>query len=126
MGTRFMSSMESPLHANYKQEIADSPVTIRVYTGQPGACMRVIRNAFSERVVSGEIDPNGNPYAGPALELFQNGKLDVAMAGVGESASLVHQIKPVNQIIDETVREFWAEVERLAGLLKPARVPVDA
>jgi len=68
-------------------------------------------------VFRGEIDPAGNPYAGPFIEAFENGRLDLAMVGVGESASLVAEVKTVAEIIDETVAVFWREVERLAGLL---------
>jgi hypothetical protein len=81
--------------------------------------MRVVANDYSEQVARGEIAMNGNPYAGPFLELFRNGRTDLAMVGAGESAVLVDAVKPAAQIVDETVAGFWAQVERMASLLKP-------
>ena len=86
---------------------------------KPGVGVRVVKNAYSLRVASGEIDPAGNPYAGPFLELFNEGRTDRAMAGAGETTALIQQVKPAGQIVEETVAGFWREIERLAGLLGP-------
>jgi enoyl-[acyl-carrier protein] reductase II len=122
MGTRFLSCADSPHHANYKQAVVDTQTTARVNFGIPGTAMRVIPTEFAERVLRGEIDPKGNPYGGPALEVFTEGRMDRAMAGVGESASLIHEVKPASDIIRETVSTFWQEMERLADLLKAPEI----
>ena len=54
------------------------------------------------------------------MEAFENGRIDLAMVGAGESATLVQEIRPVAEIIEDTVTGFWREIERLAGLLPPA------
>ena len=118
MGTRFMSSAESPAHANWKQAITDSELTLNTNPGMPGITMRVADTALAQAVVRGDVDPAGNPYAGPFMEAFEHGRLDVAMVGAGESAALVGEVKPVARIVDETVAQFWAEVERLAAMLR--------
>ncbi|MCW0213101.1 MAG: nitronate monooxygenase [Pseudonocardia sp.] len=118
MGTRFISAAESPVHQNWKDAIADCAETLSIETGSKGVRMRVVRNDFSDAVARGEVDPNGSPYAGPFRELFENGRLDKAMAGCGESATLIDGVKPVAEIIDETVEVFWSEMGRLAGLLR--------
>jgi enoyl-[acyl-carrier protein] reductase II len=120
MGTRFMSSAESPVHENWKQAITDSAVTLNIEPGMPGIRMRVADTELAGAVFRGEVDPAGNPYAGPFLEAFEHGRLDKAMVGCGESASLIGSVKPVREIIDETVAGFWAEIERLAAML-PSR-----
>ncbi len=117
MGTRFMSAVESPVHHNWKQAIADCDGTLSIDIGRAATRMLVVRNEFSEAVARGEIDPQGNPYAGPFQELCRNGRLDMAMAGCGESAMLVNTISTVAEIIDQTVSVFWQEIERLARLL---------
>ena len=122
MGTRFMSSAESPVHGNWKQAITDCDVTLNIEPGMPGIRMRVVGNELGEAVFRGDVDPAGNPYAGPFLEAFEHGRLDRAMVGCGESASLIGSIKTVREIIDETVAVFWAEIERLAGMLQGADV----
>ena len=82
MGTRFMSSAESPAHDNWKQAITDTDVTLNIDPGMPGIRMRVARTELAEAVFRGDVDPAGNPYAGPFLEAFENGRLDQAMVGV--------------------------------------------
>jgi enoyl-[acyl-carrier protein] reductase II len=122
MGTRFMSAAESPVHENWKRAITDSAVTLNIDPGLPGIRMRVADTELAEAVFRGEVDPAGNPYAGPFLEAFEHGRLDKAMVGCGESAALIGSIKSVAEIIAETVDGFWAEIERLAQML-PARDP---
>ena len=123
MGTRFISCAESPVHHAWKQAVVDADATLRINIGKPGINMRVVRNEFSESVVRGEVEMNGNPYAGPFMELFKHGRTDLAMVGSGESAVLVESIQPAAEIIADTVAVFWREMERLAALLKPARTP---
>jgi len=117
MGTRFMSSAESPVHPNWKQAITDCNVTLNIDPGLPGIRMRVVGNELAEAVFRGDVDPAGNPYAGPFLEAFEHGRLDKAMVGAGESASLIGEIKTVAEIIAETVTVFWEEIARLARMV---------
>ena len=117
MGTRFMSSVESPVHGNWKQAITDCDVTLNIDPGMKGIRMRVAGNEFGEAVFRGEVDPAGNPYAGPFLEAFEHGRVDLAMVGCSESASLIGSIKTVGEIIGQTVAVFWEQIERLAHLL---------
>ncbi|MEN3271576.1 MAG: enoyl-[acyl-carrier protein] reductase [Actinomycetota bacterium] len=116
MGTRFMSCAESPVHENWKQAVADCDVTLNIDPGMPNLRMRVVRNELSESVERGDVDPKGNPYAGPFMEAFRDGRLDRAMVGCGESATLVTEIKTAAEIIDETMTGFWREIDRLAAL----------
>jgi enoyl-[acyl-carrier protein] reductase II len=118
MGTRFMSSAESPVHVHWKQAIADSNVTLNIDPGMgPGIKMRVVGNDLAETVFRGEHDMKDGPYAGPFMEAFEHGRLDVTLVGAGESAALIGTIKTVREIIDETVAQFWSEIERLAAML---------
>ena len=117
MGTRFITAAESPVHHNVKQAIADATETINLEPVKKGIMMRFVRNDFSEAVARGDIDPQGQPYAGPVFELFETGDLGLAMVGAGESAALLHDVRTVAEIIDDTVAGFWAEIERLAALL---------
>lgn len=120
MGTRFIASLECPVHDGYKRAIAEAEKVVYADFGQPGAKMLAIRNAYSEAVLRGEISGDGtNPYIGNPLKVYLEGRTDLAMAGVGESAALFHDIKPVAEIVDDTVRTFWMEMERLSALLAP-------
>lgn len=118
MGTRFMSAAESPAHHNWKQAIADCDVTLTASpVRSPDMLMRAVRNEFSEAVVRGDIAFN-NPYAGDFIAAFMRGELDKALVGAGETASLIDQIKPAGEIVEETVAVFWQEIARLSGLLQ--------
>ena len=93
MGTRFITATESPVHNNVKQAIADASETLNLEPVKKGIMMRFVRNEVSEAVARGDIDPKGQPYAGPVHEMFQNGDLSLAMVGAGESAALMSEIK---------------------------------
>jgi enoyl-[acyl-carrier protein] reductase II len=119
MGTRFMSAAESPVHDNWKRAVADCDVTLNIDPGIPGVRMRVVGNELAEAVFRGDIDPAGNPYAGPVLEVIERGRVDQALVGAGESASLIDSVLSVQQIVDDTVDTFWRELGRLAQMLQP-------
>ncbi len=117
MGTRFITSAESPVHPNVKQAIADAAETINLEPVKKGIMMRFVRNDFAEAVARGDIDPQGQPYAGPVFELFETGDLGLAMVGAGESAALFGDVKTAAEIVEDTVAGFWAEIQRLSSLL---------
>ena len=48
------------------------------------------------------------------------GDVDNTSGAAGESAGLIHEIKPVKQIVDDTIAGFWREIDRLAAL-RPSR-----
>lgn len=117
MGTRFIASTECPWHHAYKQAIVEAHKVIDIDMGLPVIpSMRAVRNEFSEAVARGEAGHKRNPYAGDAMKLFYEGRTDLALVGAGESAVLVDEVKPAAQIIQDTVREFWEVMDRLAAL----------
>lgn len=117
MGTRFMASPECPIHDGYKEAIAEAEKVLYVDFGMPDCKMIAVRNDYSESVARGEIDAKGNPYAGDPRKVYLEGRTDLAMVGVGETAVLFNSIQPVADIMDETIDVFWREIERLSGLL---------
>lgn len=122
MGTRFVCSTESPVHVNYKQGIADAGSTGSLQVPMGGrAVIRVLRSPLSEAIARGE--PDAAPAENSIDALYVNGRLDVSLGSAGESCGLIHAIKPVADIVDDTIAGFWREIERLARLLpQPAAV----
>jgi enoyl-[acyl-carrier protein] reductase II len=57
--------------------------------------------------------------------LYVNGDVDNTSGAAGESAGLIHEIKSVRQIVDDTVASFWREIDRLARL-RPSVIPTGA
>ena len=50
------------------------------------------------------------------MKLFYEGRTDLALVGCGESAVLIDRVKSASEIVQDTVDEFWSEIERLAAL----------
>jgi enoyl-[acyl-carrier protein] reductase II len=115
MGTRFVASAESPVHANYKNAIVAAPITGTVLTlNPPRARSRGLRTAYSTGVNDGTTERL--PRSATLDMLYVNGDVENTSGAAGESAGLIHEIKPVRQIIDETIEGFWREIDRLAAL----------
>lgn len=115
MGTRFVASFESPVHANYKQAIVAAPITGTILTDNPPrARSRGLRTAYSVDVAEGKRERLAR---NATLDmLYVNGDVENTSGAAGESAGLIHEIKSVRQIIDETIEGFWREIDRLARL----------
>ena len=79
-----------------------------VKTGGSGACWRVGARLEVWETLDHERE-------GPISALA------VLPGRSGESASLITTIKSVQEIVEETVDVFWAEIERLAAMLPGAR-----
>jgi len=115
MGTRFVASFESPVHPNYKQAIVAAPLTGTIMTDNPPrARSRGLRTPYSTGVAEGKRERL--PRDATLDMLYVKGDVENTSGAAGESAGLIHGIKSVQQIVDETVAGFWGEIDRLAGL----------
>jgi enoyl-[acyl-carrier protein] reductase II len=115
MGTRFVASTESPVHEAYKAAIvAAGPSGTLTVPQPPRAVSRVLRSPLSELVHAGEVALSATRNTIKAL--YIGGDTENAMGTAGESAGLIHAVKPVAAIIDDTVAGFWREVDRLAAM----------
>ena len=116
MGTRMVSAAESPVHDNYKNLIVDTAETGTVFLNRwhkPG--FRVLatprseaQEQLDEQVVLGSLDG--------ILKLYFEGDLDAAFAFGGQVAGRIDDIKPIAQIIQETVAEFRTTIAGLANI----------
>ncbi|HTR86187.1 MAG TPA: nitronate monooxygenase [Reyranella sp.] len=118
MGTRFVASFESPVHLNYKNAIVAAPVGGTIMTDNPPrARSRGLRTPYSVGVAEGTRE---RLQRNATLDmLYVNGDVENTSGAAGESAGLIHEIKSVQQIVDETIQSFWREIDRLARL-RPA------
>lgn len=115
MGTRFVASFESPVHLNYKNAIVSAPITGTIMTDNPlRARSRGLRTPYSVEVSEGKRERL--PRNATLDVLYVQGDVDNTSGAAGESAGLVHEIKSVQQIVDDTIASFWREIDRLAGL----------
>jgi len=115
MGTRFVASAESPVHAHYKQAIVDAEATGTWVLNQLATpCIRALKTDYTRPMqASGRLAADA--FSG-IQQVYFGGDMNAAPALAGQSAGLIHAVKPVQQIIDETVAEFHAITARLGAL----------
>ena len=115
MGTRFVSSQESPVHENWKKAIlngTESDTYVLNKTGSP--CLRAIKTDYTKEIYEkGSMDMS--VFKG-VQDLYFGGNLNAAPALTGQSMGLIDEIKTVKTIINETVKEFNATCEKLSSV----------
>ena len=105
MGTRFVSSAESPVHNNFKNKIIDSGIDGTLVLNK--SSKPVIRALKSNLTM--DIDQKGEMDMSAMMnikKLYFDGDMEAAPALSGQSTGLIHEIKPVKKIIDEIINEF--------------------
>lgn len=115
MGTRFVASLESPVHANYKQAIVDAGTNgtwVLNTSGSP--CIRALKSARTEAMRATGVMP-ADAFAG-IQRVYFDGDMEAAPALAGQSAGLIHELRSVQDIIESTVAEFHTIGRRLGAL----------
>ncbi len=105
MGTRFVSSKESPVHDNFKNKILDSTIQgtwILNKTSKP--VIRALRTDFTKKIhEAGVMEMNDMSNI---QDLYFGGDMNADPALSGQSVGLIDEVKSVKDIIDQTVLEF--------------------
>ena len=110
LGTRFLASEESRIHANFKQAIMDSDGHDTVLTEipdlasgtvWPGAMSRAKRNAFVERWMGREwaLRQDQGVAQAEVTAARQEGNVDEAALSFGQDAGLINDILPAGEIV---------------------------
>jgi len=105
MGTRFVSSLESPVHQNFKNKILDSNEEGTYILNKKGKpCIRAMKSNLTEEIYEkGIMDMSA---LGNIKDLYFEGDMEAAPALAGQSMGLIDKVKPVKEIIDETIQQF--------------------
>ena len=115
MGTRFVSSAESPVHAHYKQAIVAADATgTWVLNKKATPCIRALKTDFTQAIHDAGLMP-ADTFKG-IRGVYFGGDMNAAPALAGESVGLIHGVKTVQQIIDETVAGFFEISQRMARM----------
>lgn len=114
MGTRMVSSAESPVHANWKNAILAAAETDTVFLNQfSKPALRALRTQKTSRLER-EPGPNMMSEFGHAKDLYFGGDMEASIALSGQACGRIDAIKPVAQIIRETVDGFFKSVQNLS------------
>jgi NAD(P)H-dependent flavin oxidoreductase YrpB (nitropropane dioxygenase family) len=139
LGTRFLCSTEAQALPEYKERVVRSKAEDTIYTllfdiGWPNAQHRVLRNKAVEeweaagRPASGQRPGEGTiigtlVLSGTTIEVPKyssvqpmtgfTGNMEYSALYAGESCSLVNDIKPAGQIVQDLVHEAEAVIEQV-------------
>jgi len=114
MGTRMVSAAESPVHPNWKDAIVAAAETDTVFLNRfskPG--LRALRTGRSTRLEREEHVAMAE--FGSALELYFGGDMEASLALTGQVAGRIDEVRPVREIIDDTITGFRSRVRELAA-----------
>ncbi len=105
MGTRFVSSAESPVHDNYKSAIIDAPTTgTYVLNKKASPCIRALKTDRTLQIYEDGLMPPDTFKN--ILDLYFGGDMEASVGLAGQTSGLISEIKPVADIIETMVTEF--------------------
>jgi nitronate monooxygenase len=125
MGTRFMATVEAPVHENVKRRLVEASErdTELVFRSLRNTS-RVASNAVSTEVVSilsdgGRFEDVRDLVAGVrGRKVFEVGDLDIGIWSAGMVQGLIHDIPTVDELVRRIVTEAQELIAgRLAGVL---------
>ena len=119
MGTRFVSSAESPVHDNYKNAIVSADATgTWVLNKKSSPCIRALKTDFTQTIHDAGLMP-ADTFSG-IQQVYFGGDMNAAPALAGQSVGLIHGVLTVKQIIDNTVAEFQLICARMGAMAAAA------
>ena len=116
MGTRMLSSAESPAHMNWKQAIVGASETDTVFLnrGGNGPALRALRTERTTRLEAKNPENMRAEFAG-VLQLYFGGDMEAAVPLTGQVCGRIESVESVADIINGTVTGFRAAVSEMAG-----------
>ena len=119
MGTRFVASLESPVHPHYKEAIVGAATTgTWMLNTKASPCIRALKTDFTQVIhEAGLMGPES--FLG-IQKVYFGGDMNAAPALAGQSAGLIHQVSSVQDIISQTVEQFQAISKRMGAMAQAA------
>ncbi len=112
MGTRFIASTEARGHENYKARlVAATDEDTVISRGHSGKTVRMLRNRFTDYWAANEDKLKPYPHqlqeVGTAASVLGRieGDIENGVLPAGQSAALVHSVKPAASIIEDIICE---------------------
>jgi enoyl-[acyl-carrier protein] reductase II len=107
MGTRMVSSAESPVHDNWKNAIVNARETDTVFLNRAHSpALRAIRTEKTTRLEF-DVETNAMSEFGKATDLYFGGDMEASIALTGQVCGRIDSVRPVAEIIAEVRDEFF-------------------
>lgn len=126
IGTILLASEECPIHENYKKAVLKAKDMDSVVTGRStGTPVRILKNQMSLQYLKLEAENAPKEEMekltlGGLRRAVLEGDMKHGSVMMGQVAGMVHEIKPVQTILEDLVKEskeeFYALTEKMKGL----------
>ncbi|CAK1360438.1 Nitronate monooxygenase [Cercospora beticola] len=134
MGTRFMCTLEAPIHHNIKESIVkaqetDTQLVLRKWKNTS----RLFKNKVSTEAYQIENDPNTKEFAsvGPLVsgqrgrKVFQNGDPDFGVWTAGQVIGVIHDIPSCEVLVSRIEKEAIESLQQASSLIVDKQPPAD-
>ena len=114
MGTRVLSAAESPVHQNWKDAIVKAEATDTVFLNRsgPGPALRALKTDRTTRIQKDGVENIFGEFAG-TQDVYFGGDLEAGIALTGQVAGRIKAVKPIADILEETMDGFRKAAGRL-------------
>ena len=116
MGTRFVSSLESPVHNNFKDSIISAKINGTLLLNKKSKpIIRALKTDLTHKIdEAGVMDMSA---LSGIKNLYFDGEMNAAPALSGQSSGLIGEIKSVKNIIESTISEFNDTCKKMSNYL---------
>ena len=122
IGSRFVASQECSAHPNFKEAVVEAKEGDTMLSLKQLTAVRLLNNKFYQKVV--EAENRGDSIAelrellgrGIAKRGMFEGNLQEGELEIGQVSSMINEIKPVKEIIDEIISDFKIEKGRISKI----------
>lgn len=115
MGTRMLTCAESPAHINWKEAVVNARETDTVFLNQESRpALRALRTERTAALApQGKIDMASN--MANLMDLYFGGDMEAAIPLSGQVVGRIDAVKTAQAIIEETMTDFHAAMQRLSS-----------
>ena len=115
MGTRMLSSSDSPVHDNWKQAMLAAKETDTVFLNQASRpALRALRTQRTEALLPLGAFNAMEHFAG-VQDLYFGGDMEAAIPLSGQVVGRIDQVKSADDIVQETMHGFYDVMNNLAA-----------
>lgn len=115
LGTRMVSSLESPVHENWKKAILNAKETDTVFLNRHHSpALRALRTEKTSRLEN-DSATNAMTEFGTAHDLYFGGDMEASIALTGQVCGRIDEVRPVADIIADIKREFFETIDSMAA-----------